>query len=30
MAKEDILKTAFRCPGAFGLYEWVVFIFFML
>jgi hypothetical protein len=27
MAEEDIRKTAFRCPGAIGLYEWVVMIF---
>jgi len=24
MAEEDIHKTAFRCPGALGLYEWVI------
>jgi len=24
MVEEDIHKTAFRCPGALGLYEWVV------
>jgi hypothetical protein len=24
MAEEDIHKTAFRCPGAIGLYEWVI------
>ena len=24
MAEEDIAKTAFRCPGAIGLFEWVV------
>ena len=24
MAKEDIAKTAFRCPGAIGLFEWVM------
>lgn len=24
MAEEDIAKTTFRCPGAIGLYEWVV------
>nr|QBA09453.1 ty3-gypsy sub-class retrotransposonable element polyprotein [Oryza sativa Japonica Group] len=24
MAEEDIHKTAFRCPGAIGLFEWVV------
>jgi hypothetical protein len=27
MAGEDIHKTAFRCPGALGLYEWVVMTF---
>ena len=27
MAKEDILKTTFRCPGTIGLYEWVVMTF---
>jgi hypothetical protein len=27
MAEEDIHKTAFRCPGHVGLYEWVVMIF---
>jgi hypothetical protein len=27
MTKEDIPKTAFRCPGAIGLYEWVVMTF---
>ena len=27
MAEEDIPKTAFRCPGALGLYEWVVMTF---
>ena len=27
MAEEDIAKTAFRCPGAIGLYEWVVMTF---
>ena len=27
MAKEDIAKTAFRCPGAIGLFEWVVMTF---
>ena len=27
MAEEDIPKTAFRCPGAIGLYEWVVMTF---
>src|ERR1044072_2849971 len=24
IAEEDVAKTAFRCPGAFGTYEWVV------
>jgi hypothetical protein len=24
MAKEDIPKTAFRCPGHVGLFEWIV------
>jgi hypothetical protein len=24
MAKEDVNKTAFRCPGFVGLFEWVV------
>ena len=27
MAEEDIAKTAFRCPGALGLFEWVVMTF---
>jgi hypothetical protein len=27
MAEEDIPKTAFRCPGHVGLYEWVVMTF---
>ena len=27
MAKKDVPKTAFRCPGAIGLYEWVVMTF---
>jgi hypothetical protein len=27
MAKEDISKTAFRCPGFLGLFEWVVMTF---
>jgi hypothetical protein len=27
MAKEDISKTAFRCPGFVGLFEWVVMTF---
>jgi len=27
MAEEDIHKTAFRCPGSLGLYEWVVMTF---
>jgi hypothetical protein len=24
IAEEDVAKTAFRCPGALGTYEWVV------
>ena len=24
MAEEDIPKTAFRCPGHVGLFEWIV------
>ncbi|CAN1125014.1 Transposon Ty3-I Gag-Pol polyprotein, partial [Linum perenne] len=24
IANDDIHKTAFRCPGAIGCYEWVV------
>ena len=24
MAEADILKTTFRCPGAIGLFEWVM------
>ncbi|XP_051144004.1 uncharacterized protein LOC127260333 [Andrographis paniculata] len=24
IAEEDVAKTAFRCPGALGVYEWVV------
>ena len=24
IAEEDVSKTAFRCPGALGTYEWVV------
>jgi hypothetical protein len=24
LAKEDVVKTAFRCPGFVGLFEWVV------
>jgi hypothetical protein len=24
MAEEDIAKTAFRCPGHVGLFEWIV------
>ena len=24
IAEADIYKTAFRCPGALGTYEWVV------
>jgi hypothetical protein len=27
MAEEDISKTAFRCPGFIGLFEWVVMTF---
>jgi len=27
MAEDDIPKTAFRCPRAIGLYEWVVMTF---
>jgi hypothetical protein len=27
MAKDDISKTAFRCPGHIGLYEWIVMTF---
>jgi len=27
IAEEDIAKTAFRCPGAIGLFEWVVMTF---
>ena len=27
MAEEDIPKMTFRCPGALGLYEWVVMTF---
>ena len=27
MAKEDVPKTSFICPGALGLYEWVVMTF---
>ena len=27
MAEEDIAKTAFRCPSAIGLLEWVVMTF---
>ena len=27
MAEEDIAKTAFRCPGAIGLFKWVVMTF---
>jgi hypothetical protein len=27
MAEKDIPKTAFRCPGDIGLYEWVVMTF---
>jgi hypothetical protein len=27
MVEEDIRKTAFRCPGHLGLFEWVVMTF---
>ena len=27
MAEEDVFKTAFRCPGNIGLFEWVVMTF---
>ena len=27
MAEEDISKTAFRCPGFVGLFEWIVMTF---
>ena len=27
MAKEDISKMAFRCPGFVGLFEWIVMTF---
>ena len=27
MAEEDIHKTAFRCPGHLGLFEWVIMTF---
>ena len=27
MAEEDTNKMAFRCPGFFGLFEWVVMTF---
>jgi hypothetical protein len=27
MSEEDISKTAFRCPGFIGLFEWVVMTF---
>jgi hypothetical protein len=27
MTIEDIAKTAFRCPGHVGLYEWIVMTF---
>jgi hypothetical protein len=27
MAKEDIPKTAFRCPGHVGLFEWIIMTF---
>jgi hypothetical protein len=27
MAIKDIVKTAFRCPGHVGLYEWIIMTF---
>ena len=27
MAEDDVAKIAFRCPGAIGLFEWVVMTF---
>jgi hypothetical protein len=27
MAEDDVTKTAFRCPGFIGLFEWVVMTF---
>ena len=27
MAEEDVPKTAFRCPGHVGLFEWIVMTF---
>jgi hypothetical protein len=27
MAKEDVSKTTFRCPGFIGLFEWVIMTF---
>ena len=30
MAEEDILKTAFRCPGHVGLFEWIVMTFVLM
>jgi hypothetical protein len=27
MAKEDVSKTAFRCPGFVGLFKWVIMTF---
>jgi hypothetical protein len=27
MAVEDVAKTAFRCPGHIGLFEWIVMTF---
>jgi hypothetical protein len=27
MVKEDVRKTAFRCPGIVGLFEWVIMTF---
>lgn len=27
MVEEDIARTAFKCPEAIGLYEWIVIMF---
>ena len=27
MAEEDVHKTAFRCPGHVGLFEWIIMTF---
>jgi hypothetical protein len=27
MVKEDVSRTAFRCPGFVGLFEWVIMTF---